>query len=240
MARKARAGAADIAYGINNRFLAKFPVSELRRLMPRATKVALVYNDRLFARGAAVPHLFFPGPGTVALIHRLPDGGTVEIAAVGDAGCVGIVAAVGIESHTVDAIVQSPGTALRFDAADLLQALRRSPRLSEIVMRYLACTCLETSQNIACYAHHTIEQRLARWLVAADDGVESGAVTVSHEFLSNMLGTQRTGITATLGGLKRAGLVDTGYNGVTVRDRKGLEAVACSCYRNVRRIYHNT
>ncbi|HUZ73717.1 MAG TPA: Crp/Fnr family transcriptional regulator, partial [Stellaceae bacterium] len=216
---------------------AGFPVGELRRLLPSAETVALAYNDRLFARGATARHVFFPQHGIIALVHRLADGATVQVAAIGDAGAAGIAGVVGDTTYRLDGIVQNAGTALRLDAGELHDAIRRSPRLAAIMMQDLARRCLETAQNIACNAHHSIEQRLARWLVAAHDGAGRDALTVSHAFLSMMLGTQRTGITAALGALKQARLVDTRYGGVTVRDRKRLAAVACPCYRTVRRLY---
>jgi CRP-like cAMP-binding protein len=231
-----RTGPTIAVRNIGNRLLADFPQDELRRLMRSAVEVSLIYGDRLFARGAPARHVYFPRRGAIAIVHRLSDGATVQITAVGNDGVTGIAGVIGDSTYCLDGIVQSPGSAVQIDADALQAAMRRNRRLNDILLHDVAQIGIETAQNIACCAHHTIEQRLARWLVTAYDAAGQGSLAVSHAFLSMMLGVQRTGITAALGHLKRAGLVDTRYGSVTVRDRQRLEAVSCSCYRDLRRL----
>lgn len=220
-----------------NRLFASFPTDEVRRLMPTAQEVPLAYGQTLFSRGDAPRYVYFPQRGLVSLVQRLDDGASVQVAAIGNEGMAGVAGALGQTFYMIDGVVQIPGVALRVELVALKGAMRRSPRLTRAVLINSARLGIEIALTAACNAHHTLEQRLARWLITAHDSVDRGELAISHGFLSTMLGTQRTGITAALAKLKRAGMVDTGYGGIAVLDRKALEGVACECYRNVRRLY---
>lgn len=219
----------------SNRLIAAFPIAERRRLIAHASEVPLVYGAYVHRSGEVSHYVYFPLRGLVSLVQRLADGNSVQIATIGRDGIVGVAGAMGQKHYITDAVVQIPGSALRVRATPLRAAMRRNQRLSQAILSSTAELTVEMALTAACNAHHRLEQRLARWLVTAHDSVDQGAITISHSFLSAMLGTQRTGVTAALAKFKRAGLVDTGYGGIAIRNRAGLEALACECYHRLRR-----
>ena len=91
-----------------------------------------------------------------------------------------------------------------------------------------------------CLRFHQIGPRLARWLLMSQDRAHSDSFHVTHEFLAYMLGVRRVGITAAAGALQRGGLIEYHRGELTVLDRAGLEAAACSCYLGDSRAYAET
>ncbi len=239
MVGRARTSTAGDGRRLGNRLLAAFPPAEIRRLRPALERVPLAYQQYLMRPGEHTRHVYFPVRGIVSLVLRYADGASVQVAGIGNEGVAGLAGIFGLRSHIVDCIVLVPGSAIRVATAALRTAMEHDPRVARTIMGYGSMLYVETAYTAACNAHHTLEQRLARWLLSAHDSVARAEVAVSHEFLSVVLGTQRTGITAALGRLKRAGAIATGYGGITILDRKALERVACDCYRNVKRLYAN-
>ena len=110
--------------------------------------------------------------------------------------------------------------------------------MRDSVNRYLYVLISQLATSAACLRFHLIEPRLARWLLMSEDHAEAKSFRVTHEFLAFMLGVRRVGITTAAGALQRAGLIEYHRGGITVLDRKGLEAAACSCYRTDRDGYN--
>ena len=93
---------------------------------------------------------------------------------------------------------------------------------------------VQSAQTAACNRLHNIEERLARWLLACRDRMETDQLHLTHDFLGQMLGAPRTTVTLAAGLLHRAGMIDYSRGVVTIRDREKLEATACECYGIVR------
>jgi DNA-binding transcriptional regulator YhcF (GntR family) len=79
-----------------------------------------------------------------------------------------------------------------------------------------------------------VEERCARWLLVTHDSVVENTFELTHEFLSNMLGVRRAGVSEAVGSLHDAGLIRSVRGHFTILDRPGLEAASCECYRVVR------
>jgi CRP-like cAMP-binding protein len=132
-------------------------------------------------------------------------------------------------------MVQMEGTALRLSAAALRQAFNESETLRTLLLRYMQALHIQVSQTAACNNHHSLEERLTRWLLMAHDRAGDDQFPMTHEFMSMMLGVRRAGVTVTAGALKHAGLIHYTNGHITVLDRPSLEAMACECYGNVQR-----
>jgi len=135
------------------------------------------------------------------------------------------------------AVVQGPGLVLRLDADAFRAELARSLPLQRLLHRYIHVRVMQLASAAACLRYHLIGPRLARWLLMSQDRAHQAQFRVTHEFLAYMLGVRRVGVTVAAGGLQRAGLITYHRGELTVLDRAGLEAVACSCYANDARTY---
>lgn len=222
---------------MGNRLLAALPPEELDRLERRAEQRELTQRQCLLTSGTRIEHVYFPQRGMVSLVTPLRDGAMVELALVGREGFVGMPVVLGIRTTSVEAIVQSPGRALRLRAGVLREELDRSPVLFALLQRYVLALHRQVSQAAACNGRHTAQERLARWLLSARDRVESDELPLSHEFLAEMLGMRRASVTVAAGALKSAGLIRNIPGCITILDAGGLEAAACECYRAVREEY---
>lgn len=108
--------------------------------------------------------------------------------------------------------------------------LARSPALRRVVARYVAIQLAQLAQNAACIGYHLVEARLARWLLMTQDRTHSPAFRITQEFLAFMLGVRRVSVTKAAGALQKRRLIHYVRGTVTVLDRRGLRAAACTCY----------
>ena len=137
----------------------------------------------------------------------------------------------GSETASNEAFVQLNGKALRIPTGVLLDEVESSRSLRRRLLRYAQALSFQISQSAACNARHVVEERCARWLLAAHDRTDRDELALTHEFLGIMLGVRRAGVTVAAGALQQAGLIRYRQGRVTILDREGLEAAACECYR---------
>jgi len=222
---------------VQNSLLARLPAADFERLRPHLKHVALRAHDRLMKPGIRTEHVYFPESGMVSLILSLEDGAAIEVGLIGNEGLVGVLPALGASLVTSKAVVQIRGTALCMPTDVLRIEVGLNPSLRAALMLYLQALFVQVTQSVACNSHHTLRQRLARWLLMANDCGKTHEITLSHEFLAMMLGVRRPGVTVALGNLKSAGFITTGHGRITIKDREHLEEVACECYGTVKREY---
>jgi CRP-like cAMP-binding protein len=135
-------------------------------------------------------------------------------------------------------MVQVPGRALRLPLATLREAFAASPHVHQVCLCYVAALIAHVLQSVACNALHTVEARLARWLLLLQDRIDgTEALPITQELLAEMLGVQRTTVSAAARALQQAGLIAYKWGSVTVLDRAGLERVSCECYGVIREHY---
>src|SRR3954447_14523215 len=222
-----------------NRLLSTFSVAERALLEPSATLVELRRGEILFEAGMDVPATHFPSAGTVvAIVVSVDDGRTVEVATIGKEGAVGGIVSGGKAPAFGRAVVQVPGFALRVELQALEAAKARSPHVRELFARYADALLAQVMQSVACNAFHPIEARCCRWLLTAQDRAGGEDIPLTQEYLAEMLGVQRTTVSAVARGLQEQGLI--GYRRGTIRmlDREAVEARSCECYGTVKRHFH--
>jgi CRP-like cAMP-binding protein len=222
---------------VRNKLLSSLPAAAFERLRPYLERVTFKAHERLVKSGAHTEHVYFPEAGLVSLMLSLEDGAAIEVGLIGHEGLVGVLPALGASRVTSEAVVQIAGSGLRMRTEVLRREVGLERALRDALVRFLEALFIQVAQSVACNGHHTLRQRLARWLLMAADRGDTNEITLSHEFLAMMLGVRRPGVTIALGELKKAGIVRTGHGRVVIRDRKRLEAAACECYRTVKREY---
>lgn len=217
----------------DNLILARLSPDLRGALAPDLSEVTLPQGTSVIEPGMPINYVIFPKSCVVSFVTELESGGAVEAAMVGHEGVVGLEGLFGPGVSNVRGIVQVGGKALSMPIA----AFRRhfeDPRLSSELGAFSQYLFSLASQSAACQAFHTVEQRLARWLLMVQDRVESADLPLTQEFLAAMLGVQRPTVTVTARLLQAAKLIHYRHGHIQVLDREGLEGTACECYAAMR------
>lgn len=217
-----------------NRLLAALSPREFEVLAPHLDLVSLPRGKVLFEPGDDVVTTYFPCRRTMAsLLIVTRSGREVEAATIGREGAVGGIVSEGHKPAFGRAIVQISGDALAISTSHLEAAKTASRRFSDLFSRYADSLLAQMMQGVACNALHRADQRCARWLLAVHDRAGDKIIQLTQESLAEMLGLQRTTVTAITGELQARGLIRTHRGRVEVVDREGLERAACECYAAV-------
>lgn len=187
--------------------------------------------------GTPTQYVYFPTVGFISLVTATKGRPTLEVGMVGREGMLGTQLVLGVESAPLHAVVQGAGTAWRVDASGFSRELARSSALQGRLNRYVYVTMMQLASAASCLRFHQIGQRLARWLLMTQDRAHSDSFHITHEFLAYMLGVRRVGITTAASVLQREGLIKYRRGEVQVLNRRGLKALACSCYAADREAY---
>ena len=215
---------------IKNRLLAALPASEYERLVPHLELVSLPVNKVLYELGEPIEYVYFPHHAIVSLVCVLEDGSTVESGLVGNDGMVGLPVILGGNKTSNRAFVQVAGNGMRMKAEQLYSEFKQGGALQSLLLRYTQALLTQVSQGAACNRLHTLEERLARWLLTVQDRVESDEFPLTQEFIAQMLGTRRSGVTVAAGSLSKAGMIRYSRGKITILNQDDLEAIACECY----------
>ena len=220
-----------------NQLLAALPDAEWKRWQGELELVDMPLGEALYESGVAMNHVYFPIDAIVSLLYVLEDGGSAEIAVVGNEGVVGIAIVMGGESTTSRAVVQSAGKGWRMRAQVIKAEFARSGPVLHLLLRYIQALITQMAQTAVCNRHHSLDQQLCRWLLLSMDRLQGDELVMTQELIANMLGVRREGVTEAALKLQRAGLIRYTRGHITVLDRKGLEQRTCECYAVVRDEY---
>lgn len=219
-----------------NRILAALPQAEFDRVLADLEPFALPLNTVLYEANSPITHVYFPTSGCVSMVNALDDG-AVEVGTIGFEGWAGLPLLLGDDRMPSRAFVQLAGESFRMSAAAFAKSIDRNPEFARLLSRHSLALFNQAAQSVACNRLHTLESRCARWLLMTHDRMRKEPFTLTHEFLSYMLGVHRPAVTLAAGVLQRAGLIRYMRGKVTVVDRAGLEAASCVCYDITRRNY---
>jgi CRP-like cAMP-binding protein len=220
---------------VRNRLLAALPPADFGRLAGSLTPVTLSLKQFLLEADEPIGAAYFIETGMVSYLNYLEGGDALEVGLIGSEGMIGVPLILGVDISSLGAMVQMQGTALRIGPTALRQAFNESETLRNRLLRYMQALHIQVSQTAVCNKHHTLEERLTRWLLMAHDRAGEDQFPMTHEFMSMMLGVRRAGVSVTANVLKQAGLIRYRNGSITILDRPGLEDAACECYGNVQR-----
>jgi CRP-like cAMP-binding protein len=222
------------ARNTGNSLLDGLPVETFSRLKPHLTVVDMTYGEEIHEPGERIEHVLFPTRGLISMVAGMEDGSAVEINMVGREGMFSVAAMLGDDRPSQRAMVQLAGHALRMKADLFRQEVEEDLTIRHLMLRYSMAVMSAISQTAACNRLHVLEQRCARWLLAARDRALDDTFPLTHEFLAMMLGVRRPGVTVAAQALQSSGLITYHHGMMTIIDRDGLQQRSCECYESVR------
>jgi CRP-like cAMP-binding protein len=191
--------------------------------------ITLALREILQGAEKPVEYVYFVEEGVSSVLTIMADGSSIEVGMIGIEGMIGVAAMFDSAASSQHVIVQIPGRALRMPAALCRGVFNENEGVRAVMLRFAGALLDLSGRTAACNRLHTIEQRLARWLLMAYDRVQSETMPMTHEFLASMLGVRRAGVSTAAGELQHAGLIAYRQREMTIRDLDGLSALACEC-----------
>jgi len=229
--------AANAARPVVNGLIEGLPRRERLQILDRCETVDLVFGAVLAEADEAFRQVYFPLSGFISLVAAVGGHPPLEMGLIGNEGMLGATIVLGVNASPLRAVVQGAGTSLRMSAAQLRRLLTECPALSSKLSRYLYVLMAQLSQTAACTRFHEVEARLARWLLMTHDRAHADHFHLTHEFLADMLGVQRSAVTIAAGVLQKRQLIGYTRGEIRILSRSGLEAASCECYDAVIRDY---
>jgi CRP-like cAMP-binding protein len=212
-------------------------VADFALLRPEMTYVPLAKGEPLIEPEQAIQHSWFPEEGIASVVATTPKGHQTEVGIVGCEGMVDMATLHGTDRTPHRCFIQLAGGAFRLPAATLRAALDGSPSLRALLLAYAHSFMAQVAGTALANASHTVEQRLARWLLMCHDRVGGDDITMTHEFLSLMLNVRRAGVTVALNALEKAGFIDGRRGTITIVNRATLTEFAGDAYGAPEAVY---
>lgn len=178
------------------------------------------------------PFIFFPYAGAVvSIVRSTQNGSTVEAGVIGGEGMFHVQTVLTKPAPTgSQAIVQIEGRFVRVSQARVNHVFRSSEPFRDTLLAFTSLFLEQVTQNLVCNRLHTIEERLAKWLLIVRDRIDTDELHLTHDFLSHMLGIHRPGVSIAVRALEVDGLIRHGRTFIEIRDREGLLKRSCECY----------
>ena len=222
---------------VGNKFLAALPVEAYKHILPDLEQTSFSFGESVYESSERPNYAYFPTTSIVSMVYTMLNGVSAEMGMVGNEGLIGITLFTGGETSPNRAIVQHAGDAIRMKASAFREEFGRGGSFQRLSLRYMQALFTQISQKAVCNGLHSIEQRLACWLLMTQDRVESERLQVTQEFVSNLLGVRREGVSLTTGSLRNKGVIVCKRGHIAILDRARLEAAACECYRVIKDEY---
>jgi CRP-like cAMP-binding protein len=215
-----------------NCLISALPTQQRAVFLAHCEKVELKLHHMLHQAGALLNHAYFPMDSFVSVVFPVLDAPDVQVALIGNEGMVGASLVLGTNTSAFTCRIERGGRAFCIHRTALQQLLEVDPALRNILNRYLGVRQIHLAQQAACLNYHSVEQRLARWLLMARDRAQSNEVFLTHQVLAIMLGVRRESVTRIAGLFEYRGLISYSPGYVMLLDEPGLVRLACSCYQS--------
>jgi CRP-like cAMP-binding protein len=215
-----------------NRLISALPTQQRGVFLEHCELVDLKLHEVLQHSGAPLDHAYFPVDSFVSVVFPVLDAPDVQVALIGNEGMVGASLALGMTSSAFTCRLERGGRAFCIHRTALQHLLNEDPDLRDILNRYVIVRQTHLAQQAACLNYHSVEQRLARWLLMARDRSHSSEVFLTHEVLAAMLSVRRESVTRIAGLFQKRGLISYSPGYVMLLDEAGLLRLSCSCYQS--------
>ncbi|GGD18702.1 Crp/Fnr family transcriptional regulator [Aureimonas glaciei] len=222
---------------IRNRLLSGMEPADFAAVRPRIEKVELKMRTVLVEKEAAIEDVYFIESGIASVVATSQDDERIEVGHVGWEGMSGSSAALGVMIGSTRTFMQVAGSGWRMAVRDLEAAFVERPEIRERLLQYVYTQEVQVAHSALANARYSIKERLARWLLMSHDRGEGDDLSLTHEFLSLMLGVRRAGVTGELHILEGMSLIRATRGNIRILDRPRLEEIAGGCYGYPEMIY---
>lgn len=220
-----------------NLLINSLPSTVRNKLLSRCTLVNWEFGQTVCEARQIYEHVYFPLSGFVSLLTEIDKHPALEMGLVGNEGMLGVNLVLGVNNAALKSIVQGSGTALAIPVEHFRLCLQDCPGLSTLLLRYIYVLMQQLAMAGACLHFHSIEPRMARWLLMTQDRTHGDKLYLTHAFLAHMLGVRRSGVSLAAEALQKNELINYSRGNINVLDRKGLEAASCQCYQTLSESY---
>lgn len=213
-----------------NHLLQMMAPDDYALLQPHIERVHLKKNDTLIAPNEPIKHVYFPENSLASIVAISPEGNRIEAGIFGHEGTSAVPLILGAETTPLQYFIQIADGACRIGAPEFRSALAQSPTLLALFLRYAQSAALQTSHTALSNALHSIDERLARWLLMCHDRMDGDELNLTHDFLSLMLGVRRAGVTTSLHVLEGIRFISASRGRIIIKERAALEDFAADAY----------
>jgi CRP-like cAMP-binding protein len=221
-----------MATAFKNTILQALDPETIARLQLRS--VELNTGREIENPGETIDHLFFIEEGIGSMTTTFSDGFEVEVGLFGHESVMGASALIGTRRSLNKVYIQMSGHGYSCKTERARAEFLRFGCFHDVILRYVQALLVQACQSAGCNAHHNIVQRLSRWLLLCADRSETETILLTHEYLADMLGSNRSTVSVAAEHLQREGLIKYSRGKLVVLQRADLELRACECYRVVK------
>ena len=225
---------------LHNKILERLPEEDYLRIVGQMERITPQLGEIVAEPGVPPKWVHFPVSAVLSSMVVLEDGSTVEGSTLGNEGMDGLYLLTEPLSNPYKIEVQVEGDMLRLPAVAFKKVLKESAAMTQLLMRYALVSIQRGAQNGACIQHHTIEERMCRWLLETAHRNGKDEFHLTQEFLSDMLGVRRQSVNLTARLLQGAKLIEYSRGQLTILDRAGLEEASCECFRVTSEMYERS
>lgn len=217
----------------NNSILEKLPKEIFSEIKPYIEEVEMPLSEILYRPHEKIDYIYFPETSVISIVTCLENGETVEAGIIGKEGVAGASIIFADDISPTEATTQLGGVGQRMKISDFKNFFDEKKEFRNAVLYYVYSFIAQISQNSACLCYHTIEKRLARWLLMFSDRAESNKLVLTQQFIAQMLGVQRPSVSMNAGKLQERGLINYNRGVIKIIDRTGMQNLACECYKEI-------
>ena len=218
-----------------NRLLAALPEHLYQNFVPHLQLVELPQHTVLYNAGEYYDYAYFPSHSIVSTVAIMENGSTTEIGVIGNEGMVGLPIILNTGYTNSTAIVQVGNGGYKMPATVLQNEMNRHEELKHLLMCYVQARIVELGQTAACNRYHNVEQRFARWLLTVSENIQKNEFQLTQEFISQMLGVRRSGVSEVAGKFQREGILTYSRGKIKIISQTKLKASSCECYGLIQR-----
>lgn len=223
---------------VTNKLLKALPKEEFLSIQPHLKSCNFKLGQIIYNEGDSINNIYFPNYGMISLLSMMQDGHTVEVAYTSEEGVLGLPIILGCNEMPYQAMAQSKVECLYVEAEIIVKLFGELKFFHDAVLRYVSALMKQLSQTGVCNHFHSIESRLCRWLLIMRENSKSDTMQLTQEFLSHMLGVQRTSIGFVAGTLQTSGIIRYRRGTLEILDIERLQECVCECYHIVEAEYN--
>jgi hypothetical protein len=219
---------------VGNDLVGSFPLDVHNRLAPALEQIEVPLWTPLIDPYQPIKYIHFPMGSIASLVASTHTGVGTEIGLIGSEGAVGTEVLLGSPTSPFRSMIQAPGMAYRIDVNTAINEFKLCGPFHDLILLFRHKLWVQVSRTTLCNLAHTIDLRMARWLLMCHDRTEGDMMQLTHSFLAMMLGASRVTVTLTVNRLQELGLIKSVRGKITILDRRRLEENACDCYAKVK------